>query len=141
MPGWSKSYLNPSLATALAAGRTFEQWLGGRTPAVSYARISADQSTRSAVLAKGRAAGTGVRHQHEENTETAASHGMAIVKFYEDNGLTAAHPDITRPAFTEMIRAMHSGGRRRGTPSWRSSRRNGSGSGGCLGTSSGSIAP
>ncbi|KUN21501.1 hypothetical protein AQJ23_31795 [Streptomyces antibioticus] len=107
MPGWSRSFLDPSLVVALEAGRTFEEWLGGRIPAVDYARISADQSTRSAVLAKGRAPGTGVRHQHEENTETAAVFGVAVVKFYEDNGLTAAQPALVRPAFMEMVDALH----------------------------------
>jgi hypothetical protein len=62
MSGWSRSFLNPSLVSALEAGRSFEEWLGGRIPGVDYARISADQSTRSAVLAKGREAGTGIRH-------------------------------------------------------------------------------
>lgn len=107
MPGWSRSFLNPSLVSALEAGRTFEEWLGGRIPGVDYARISADQSTRSAVLAQGRAAGTGIRHQHEENSETAAAFGVAVVKFYEDNGLTAVRPTIARPAFTEMTDALH----------------------------------
>ncbi|SNX61714.1 recombinase [Streptomyces sp. TLI_55] len=107
MPGWSRSFLDPSLVVALEAGRTFEEWLGGRIPAVDYARISADQSTRSAVLAKGRAAGTGIRHQHEENIETAAAFGVAIVKFYEDNGLTAAQPALVRPAFLEVVDALH----------------------------------
>ncbi|WP_329338275.1 recombinase family protein [Streptomyces sp. NBC_00663] len=107
MPGWSRSFLNPSLVSALEAGRTFEEWLGARIPGVDYARISADQSTRSAVLALGREAGTGVRHQHEDNIETAAAFGVAIVKFYEDNGLTAAQPTLVRPAFTEMVDALH----------------------------------
>ncbi|MEU6374160.1 recombinase family protein [Streptomyces sp. NPDC046909] len=107
MPGWSRSFVNPSLVLALEAGRTFEEWLGGRTPGVDYARISADQSTRSAVLAKGREAGTGVRHQHEENVETADAFGVAIVRFYEDNGLTAMGPSLVRPAFTEMTEALH----------------------------------
>lgn len=107
MPGWSRSFVNASLVSALEAGRTFEEWLGGRIPGVDYARISADQSTRSAVLARGREAGTGIRHQHEENTETAAGFGVAIVKFYEDNGLTAAQPTVVRPAFAEMVDALH----------------------------------
>ncbi|MFI1722906.1 recombinase family protein [Streptomyces sp. NPDC020489] len=107
MSGWSRSFLNPSLVSALETGGTFEEWLGGRIPGVDYARISADQSTRSAVLAQGRAAGTGVRHQHEENRETADAFGVAVVKFYEDNGLTAVQPTILRPAFTEMTDALH----------------------------------
>ncbi|WP_406158081.1 recombinase family protein [Streptomyces canus] len=107
MPGWSRSFLNPSLVSALEAGRTFEEWLAGRIPGVDYARISADQSTRSAVLARGREAGTGIRHQHEENTETASAFGVAIVRFYEDNGLTAVQPAVVRPAFVEMVTALH----------------------------------
>ncbi|MFI1359861.1 recombinase family protein [Streptomyces sp. NPDC020898] len=107
MPGWSRSFLNPSLTSALEAGQTFEEWLSGRIPGVDYARISADQSTRSAVQAKGREAGTGIRHQHEENIETAAAFGVAIVKFYEDNGLTAVQPAVVRPAFAEMVDALH----------------------------------
>ncbi|WP_329243991.1 recombinase family protein [Streptomyces canus] len=107
MSGWSRSFLNPSLVSALEAGRSFEEWLGGRIPGVDYARISADQSTRSAVLAKGREAGTGIRHQHEENIETADAFGVAIVRFYEDNGLTAAQPAVVRPAFVEVVDALH----------------------------------
>ncbi|MGW0828711.1 recombinase family protein [Streptomyces sp. NPDC002845] len=107
MPGWSRSFLNPSLVSALEAGHTFEEWLDGRIPGVDYARISADQSTRSAMVAKGREAGTGIRHQHEENIETAAAFGVAIVRSYEDNGLTAVQPAVVRPAFAEMIEALH----------------------------------
>ncbi|MFJ9147410.1 hypothetical protein ACIRP7_04915 [Streptomyces sp. NPDC102270] len=107
MSGWSRSFLNPSLVSALEAGRSFEEWLGGRIPGVDYARISADQSTRSAVLATGREAGTGIRHQHEENIETADAFGVAIVRFYEDNGLTAAQPAVVRPAFVEVVDALH----------------------------------
>ncbi|MER5181737.1 recombinase family protein [Streptomyces sp. NPDC002896] len=101
------SELPQSLVSALETGRTFEEWLGGRIPGLDYARISADQSTRSSVLAKGREAGTGVRHQHEENIEAGAGFGVAIVKCYEDNGITAAHSDVVRPAFVEMVDALH----------------------------------
>ncbi|MFF7643742.1 hypothetical protein [Streptomyces canus] len=107
MSGWSRSFLSPSLASALEAGGTFEDWLGGRIPGVDYARISAAQSTRSAVVAKGREAGTGIRHQHEENAETAAALGVAIVRHYEDNGVTAVQPAAARPAFAEMVGALH----------------------------------
>ncbi|MFE6893543.1 recombinase family protein [Streptomyces sp. NPDC057694] len=107
MPGWSRSFLNPSLVTALEEGLTFDQWLDGRTPGIDYARITADQSTRSAVLARGREPGTGVRHQHEDNRETAARFGIALVKFHEDNGVGATHPDVPRPSFDQTIHALH----------------------------------
>lgn len=107
MAGASRSFLNPSLVAALAEGRTFEDWLDGRMPGVDYARISGDQSLRSSTKAKQRAIGTGVRHQHEENEETAAERGIAIVKFFEDNNITAADPDIIRPSFVEMTRSIH----------------------------------
>ncbi|GAA2307200.1 recombinase family protein [Streptomyces kunmingensis] len=107
MPGWSRSYLNPLLITALEEGRTFAQWLDGRVPGIDYARITADQSTRSSILAIGREPGTGVRHQHEENSETAEEFGVAIVKFHEDNGIGATHPDVPRPSFSQAVHALH----------------------------------
>jgi DNA invertase Pin-like site-specific DNA recombinase len=92
---------------ALQEGKTFDEWLDGRIPGVDYARISGDQSLRSSTRAKSREAGTGVRHQHEENDETAAEHGIAIVKFFEDNNITAADPDVLRPGFIDMTRSIH----------------------------------
>ncbi|MFT2017692.1 recombinase family protein [Streptomyces sp. 796.1] len=107
MAGTSRSFLNPELVRALQAGKTFEDWLDGRIPGVDYARISADQSLRSSTRAKTRKAGTGVRHQHEGNDETAAEHGVAIVKYFEDNNITAADPNVMRPSFVEMTRSIH----------------------------------
>ncbi|MEU6280812.1 hypothetical protein [Streptomyces sp. NPDC047028] len=107
MSGWSRSFLNPSLVSSLAAGHTFEEWLDGRIPGVDYARVSADQSARSSTAAKGRPAGTGIRHQHEENVETASAFGVALVRFYEDNSRTAVQPALSRPAFGDMIEALH----------------------------------
>ncbi|WDM12541.1 recombinase family protein [Streptomyces lavenduligriseus] len=106
MAGKSRSYLNPELVTALQQGRTFEEWLAGRVPGVDYARISSDQAVRSSTKALSREQGKGVRHQHEGNQEVAAEHGIAIVRFYEDNNITAADPDIIRPSFLEMTKAL-----------------------------------
>lgn len=106
MAGSSKSYLNPDLVRAMQQGQTFEEWLDGRVPGVDYARISADQAVRSSTRALSREKGKGVRHQHEGNQETAAEHGVAIVRFYEDNNITAVDPDVVRPAFLEMTRAV-----------------------------------
>ncbi|MFF5025933.1 recombinase family protein [Streptomyces collinus] len=106
MAGSSRSYLNPELVTALQQGRTFEEWLAGRIPGVDYARISGDQAVRSSTKAMTKEKGQGVRHQHEGNQEVAAEHGIAIVRFYEDNNITAAEPDVIRPAFLEMTKAL-----------------------------------
>ncbi|WP_327315549.1 recombinase family protein [Streptomyces sp. NBC_01235] len=106
LAGTSRGYLNPDLVKALSEGQTFEQWLGDRIPGIDYARISGDQAVRSSTKAKTREKGVGVRHQHEGNEEDAAEHGIAIVRFYEDNNITAADPDIVRPSFREMTRAI-----------------------------------
>ncbi|MDJ1644502.1 recombinase family protein [Streptomyces pakalii] len=106
MAGTSRSFLNPQLITALAQGKTFDEWLAGRVPGIDYARISGDQAVRSATRAMTREAGTGVRHQHEGNEETAEEHNIAIVKYYEDNNITAADPDVFRPSFLEMTKAL-----------------------------------
>jgi DNA invertase Pin-like site-specific DNA recombinase len=106
MAGSSRSYLNPELVAALQQGKTFEEWLDGRVPGLDYARISGDQAIRSSTQALSREKGRGVRHQHESNEETAAAHNIAIVRFYEDNNITAADPEITRPAFLEMTKAL-----------------------------------
>ncbi|MCL8016462.1 recombinase family protein [Streptomyces sp. AS02] len=106
MAGSSKGYLNPELVRALQQGKTFEEWLDGKVPGVDYGRISADQAVRSSTRALSREKGKGVRHQHEGNEETAAAHGIAIVRFYEDNNITAADPEVIRPAFLEMTKAV-----------------------------------
>ena len=102
----SRSFLNPKLVEALRAGQTFEGWLAGRVSAVDYARISGDQALRSSTKAKGREKGIGVRHQHEENIETARANNLAIVKMFEDNNITAADPDLIRPSFLDMSREL-----------------------------------
>ncbi|MFF9481428.1 recombinase family protein [Streptomyces sp. NPDC014733] len=105
--GSSRSFLNPELVSALKEGHTFEEWLDGRIPGVDYSRISGDHALRSSTRAKTREVGTGVRHQHEENAETAVEHGIAIVKFFEDNNITAADPEVVRPSFIDMTRSLH----------------------------------
>ncbi|NGN69155.1 hypothetical protein G5C51_35365 [Streptomyces sp. A7024] len=84
----------------------FEQWLAGRIPGVDYARVSADPSARSATRRRLREAGTGVRHQHEDNLETAARLGIAIVASFEDNSMSAVNPHVVRQAFREIIAAL-----------------------------------
>ncbi|WP_145500945.1 recombinase family protein [Streptomyces sp. CFMR 7] len=106
MAGSSRSFLNPELVKALEGGKTFEEWLDGRIPGLDYARISGDQAVRSSTQARSKEKGRGVRHQHEGNEEVAADHGIAIVRFYEDNNITAAVPEIIRPAFVEMTKAL-----------------------------------
>ncbi|MGW1673256.1 recombinase family protein [Streptomyces sp. NPDC002324] len=106
MAGSSKSYLNPELVRAIQQGMTFEEWLDGRVPGLDYARISGDQAVRSATQALSKEKGRGVRHQHEGNEESGAAHNIAIVRFYEDNNITAADPEVVRPAFLEMTKAL-----------------------------------
>ncbi|WP_406473619.1 recombinase family protein [Streptomyces sp. NBC_01615] len=87
---------HPSLVDALALGRDFEEWLAGRTPVVSYARVSRD------------AAGDerGVGRQHLNNDDAAARLGWAVVHRFTDNALTASDPRVERPAFLQMLRVI-----------------------------------
>lgn len=88
--------VHPSLVDALALGRDFEEWLAGRTPVVSYARVSRD------------AAGDerGVGRQHLNNDDAAARLGWAVVHRFTDNALTASDPRVERPAFLQMLRVI-----------------------------------
>ncbi|MFE5092053.1 recombinase family protein [Streptomyces sp. NPDC056638] len=80
---------------------TFESWLDGRTPVCSYARITSDREKR------GEAKQIGVGRQHTNHADPAAeSLGWAVVMRYSDNNLTAADPDIFRPAFHQMVRDL-----------------------------------
>lgn len=90
---------HPGLVDALALGRTFEEWLAGRTPVVSYARVSRD------VAGEGR----GVGRQHLNNDDAAASLGWAVVHRFTDNALTASDPRVERPAFRRMLRVIRAG--------------------------------
>lgn len=93
MAPWSKWDLHPDLVNALKQGRSFENWLGTRRPGASYARISKDLRQE-----------TGVKRQHENNDDFAASNNAAIVVRYTDNDITATDPDLERPAFLRLVR-------------------------------------
>lgn len=95
MKASSKWQIHPDLQRALACGRTFDEWLDGRKPCCSYARITND--TRNEV---------GVSRQHRNCDEFAKQHGCAIIYRYTDNHITAADPDIERPAFLRLVRDL-----------------------------------
>ncbi|MGI5196970.1 recombinase family protein [Streptomyces sp. CA-288835] len=97
---FSRSYVAPELQAHLDQGGTVEEWLGGRTPIASLARISADHLDGDAI---------GVGRQHKNNTRNAALHGCAVVVHYEDNNITAAKREVVRPAFVQMIRDITHG--------------------------------
>ncbi|MCX5411143.1 recombinase family protein [Streptomyces sp. NBC_00059] len=90
---FSRSYVAPSLQAWLDEGGTLEGWLDGRTPVISYARISADRLNGDAI---------GVGRQHKSNSKNAETHGCAVVLHYEDNHVTAAKAEVSRPAFRQM---------------------------------------
>lgn len=77
---FSRCFVAPALQAWLDGGGTVEGWLHGRTPLISYARISADRLDGDSV---------GVTRQHRGNTRSAAALGCAVVLHYEDNNLTA----------------------------------------------------
>ncbi|MCF3146503.1 recombinase family protein [Streptomyces platensis] len=87
--------MHPDLKRALAEGKTVEDWLQGRTPCCSYARITQDRREE-----------IGVARQHANSEEFAAKHNCAIVYRYTDNNITAADPDIERPAFLRLVRDL-----------------------------------
>ncbi|MEW1673054.1 recombinase family protein [Streptomyces noursei] len=98
MASHSSWEIHPDLAAALASGKTVEEWLDGRTPVVSYARISVDLQKVKAI---------GVARQHGRHCDPAAKEqGWAVVYRYTDNDLTAADPDVQRPAFLQMVRDL-----------------------------------
>ncbi|MCZ4095690.1 recombinase family protein [Streptomyces sp. H39-C1] len=69
--------------------------MGDRKPCCSYARISQDKKKEM-----------GVARQHLNNDEFAGMHGCVIVYRYTDNDITAADPDIERPAFLRLVRDL-----------------------------------
>ncbi|MFI7341805.1 recombinase family protein [Streptomyces sp. NPDC050085] len=91
----SKWQMHPDLQRALAEGQTFEEWLEDRKPCCSYARITLDRREEK-----------GVGRQHRNCDEFAEEHGCAIVYRYTDNHITAADPDIERPAFLRLVRDL-----------------------------------
>ncbi|MEF3112445.1 recombinase family protein [Streptomyces chrestomyceticus] len=92
---FSRSYVAPALQSWLDDGGAVEEWLNGRTPLISYARISADRLDGDAI---------GVGRQHKNNTRNAELHNCAVVLHYEDNNITAAKREVVRPAFVQMCR-------------------------------------
>ncbi|MEU6199460.1 hypothetical protein [Streptomyces sp. NPDC047061] len=97
---FSRSYVAPELQAHLEKGGTVEEWLGGRTPIASMARISADRLEGDAI---------GVGRQHKNNARNAALHNCAVVVCYEDNNLTAAKREVIRPAFLQMLKDITHG--------------------------------
>lgn len=89
----SRWWLAPDLIAAIASGKNFTEWLAGREPAASYARISADLTRDE----------HGVEDQHGNNERAAARSGLAIVKYYEDNDKSAARDDVVREAFNMLV--------------------------------------
>ncbi|WP_329118031.1 hypothetical protein [Streptomyces sp. NBC_01353] len=77
-----------------------EAWLNGRTPLISYARISADRLDGDAI---------GVGRQHRNNIRSAGLHDCVVVLHYEDNNITAAKRDGERRAFLQMCRDISHG--------------------------------
>lgn len=101
MASQSKWELHPDLEAALEAGKTFDEWLEGRTPVASYARITSDREK------KGEKRQIGVGRQHANHCDVhAESLGWAVVARYTDNHLTAADPDVFRPAFHQLVRDL-----------------------------------
>ncbi|MDJ0346165.1 recombinase family protein [Streptomyces sp. H10-C2] len=83
------------------------EWIGGRRPVCSYARISEDRQEEEAI---------GVSRQHANNTEAADGLKWVVVARYTDNHLTAADPDIQRPAFLQMVRDLRARQTAEGVP-------------------------
>ncbi|MEU9297763.1 recombinase family protein [Streptomyces sp. NPDC048266] len=105
---FSRCSIAPELRAWLDGGGTAESWLRGRTPLISYARISADRLEGDSV---------GVTRQHRNNTRSAAALGCAVVLHYEDNNLTAAREAVPRPAFRRMCQdIVHGRERETGIP-------------------------
>ncbi|MEU9865981.1 recombinase family protein [Streptomyces sp. NPDC047971] len=97
---FSRSYVTPALRVWLAEGGDLETWLDGRTPLISYARISADRLDGEAI---------GVGRQHRNNIRSAERHDCVVVLHYEDNNITAAARDGGRRAFLQMCRDLSHG--------------------------------
>ncbi|MFD9792313.1 recombinase family protein [Streptomyces sp. NPDC059070] len=102
--------MHPELTEALAAGQTLEEWLDGRRPVCSYARISRDLQQVKQI---------GVARQHGYHSDRAAAKlGWAVVYRYTDNNITAADPDIQRPAFLQMVRDLRARQTEDGIPNY-----------------------
>ncbi|MBX9423018.1 recombinase family protein [Streptomyces lateritius] len=83
---------------SLALGRDVDEWLAGRIPVASYARVSRDAAGD----------GRGVGRQHLNNDDAATELGWAVVYRFTDNGVTASDPLVERPAFLHLLRSLRS---------------------------------
>ncbi|MFG2835183.1 recombinase family protein [Streptomyces zaomyceticus] len=90
---------HPSLVDSLSLGRDVDEWLAGRVPVASYARVSRDAA----------GAGRGVGRQHLNNDDAASRLGWAVVYRFADNGVTASDPFVERPAFLRLLRDLRAG--------------------------------
>lgn len=97
---FSRCYVAPALQAHLGQGGSVEEWLAGRTPLASYARISADNLDGEAIA---------IGRQHKHNTDNAGTRNCAVVVHYEDNNLTAAKREVKRPAFIQMLKDISRG--------------------------------
>ncbi|WP_432086223.1 recombinase family protein [Streptomyces sp. bgisy095] len=105
---FSRCSVAPDLRKWLDGGGTVEDWLRGRMPLISYARISADRWEGDSV---------GVARQHRNNARSAEALGCAVVLHYEDNNLSAAKESVARPAFRHMCQdIVHGHERETGIP-------------------------
>jgi DNA invertase Pin-like site-specific DNA recombinase len=86
---------------------TAQEWIGDRIPVCSYARISEDKQEEKAI---------GVTRQHASNDGAADDLNWVVVAQYTDNHITAADPDIQRPAFLTMIRDLRARRTAEGVP-------------------------
>ncbi|WUH96806.1 recombinase family protein [Spirillospora sp. NBC_00431] len=92
----SRSWVAPDLVSAVESGTSFGEWLDGRIPVASKARISADHKKDE----------HGVAAQHKANEREARRNNLAIVKYYEDNDLTAAKENLTRDSFELLVKEV-----------------------------------
>ncbi|MFG2329782.1 recombinase family protein [Streptomyces sp. NPDC048604] len=107
-PSTDESERQVNHAERHGAGGTPEGWLGGRTPLISYARVSADRLNGDSI---------GVARQHRNNIRSAERQGCAVVLHYEDSNVTAAKAGVARPAFRRMCQdIMHGRERASGIP-------------------------
>ncbi|WP_425831403.1 recombinase family protein [Streptomyces fractus] len=70
----------------------------------TYVRVSDDGRD-----AEGEHTRAGVRRQDHRCRAFAERLGWTVVRTYEDNDITAAHPDVRRPAFEELLLDLQSG--------------------------------
>ncbi|MFB6529532.1 recombinase family protein [Streptomyces sp. NPDC056399] len=97
---------HPGLVDSSALGRDVDEWLAGRVPVASYARVSRDAAGD----------GRGVGRQHLNNDDAASRLGWAVVYRFTDNGVTASDPSVERAAFLRLLRDLRAGRTAEGFP-------------------------